>query len=209
MSAEPIGIYAEQVAKREAVVARLSPAARHQAFPKLYARPTPTVDPMIAAKAAVAKEMAALQAQNARQAKTIAKLRETVAAMQSELTLQASAAAIRTAHQAHDPKLVIAAFLRVYNAGRDDGERHLEVADLQSKSRYRDDAAPRHVCVWLVRQLSTHLSLPAIGKRFGGRDHTTCMHACRRAPHWMLVNPALKAAADQVLREFGALEGDT
>lgn len=39
MSADPIGIYAEQVAKRESAVSRLSPAARHAAFPKLYAKP--------------------------------------------------------------------------------------------------------------------------------------------------------------------------
>lgn len=39
MSDQPIGIYAEQTAKRAALVSRLSPMARHQAFPRLYRRP--------------------------------------------------------------------------------------------------------------------------------------------------------------------------
>jgi len=47
-----------------------------------------------------------------------------------------------------------------------------------SQKRTRDIARPRQVAMWLARELTPH-SLPEIGDAFGGRDHTTVMHACR------------------------------
>jgi len=55
----------------------------------------------------------------------------------------------------------------------------LRVADLLSKRRSRSVARPRQVAMALAKELTTH-SLPEIGDAFGGRDHTTVMHACRR-----------------------------
>lgn len=54
----------------------------------------------------------------------------------------------------------------------------IKVADMHSKKRTRAIARPRQVAMWLVKDL-TPLSLPAIGEAFGGRDHTTVLHACR------------------------------
>ncbi len=55
----------------------------------------------------------------------------------------------------------------------------IRVADLLSKRRSRSIARPRQVAMALSRELTNH-SLPEIGDAFGGRDHTTVMHACDR-----------------------------
>jgi chromosomal replication initiator protein len=55
----------------------------------------------------------------------------------------------------------------------------LRMADLLSKRRSRSVARPRQVAMALAKELTTH-SLPEIGDGFGGRDHTTVMHACKR-----------------------------
>lgn len=54
----------------------------------------------------------------------------------------------------------------------------IRVADLLSKRRSRSIARPRQMAMALSKELTTH-SLPEIGDAFGGRDHTTVMHACR------------------------------
>ena len=55
----------------------------------------------------------------------------------------------------------------------------IRVADLLSKRRSRSIARPRQVAMALAKELTNH-SLPEIGDAFGGRDHTTVMHACKR-----------------------------
>lgn len=55
----------------------------------------------------------------------------------------------------------------------------MRVADLHSKRRSRQIARPRQIAMTLAKELTTH-SLPEIGDAFGGRDHTTVLHACRR-----------------------------
>ena len=54
----------------------------------------------------------------------------------------------------------------------------IKIADMHSKKRTRVIARPRQVAMWLAKEL-TPMSLPAIGEAFGGRDHTTVLHACR------------------------------
>jgi len=55
----------------------------------------------------------------------------------------------------------------------------IRVADLLSKRRNRSIARPRQLAMALAKELTSH-SLPEIGDAFGGRDHTTVLHACRR-----------------------------
>jgi chromosomal replication initiator protein len=55
----------------------------------------------------------------------------------------------------------------------------IRVADLLSKRRSRSIARPRQVAMALAKELTSH-SLPEIGDAFGGRDHTTVLHACKR-----------------------------
>ena len=73
----------------------------------------------------------------------------------------------------------------------------LKQADLISERRARAVARPRQVAMWLAKQITVR-SLPDIGRRFGGRDHTTVLHAVRRIE-------ALKAEDPQIARDVDAL----
>lgn len=55
----------------------------------------------------------------------------------------------------------------------------IKLSDLHSKRRNRAVARPRQVAMALAKELTSH-SLPEIGDAFGGRDHTTVLHACRK-----------------------------
>jgi chromosomal replication initiator protein len=55
----------------------------------------------------------------------------------------------------------------------------IKIADLMSKRRSRSVARPRQVAMALSKELTNH-SLPEIGEGFGGRDHTTVLHGCRK-----------------------------
>jgi chromosomal replication initiator protein len=73
----------------------------------------------------------------------------------------------------------------------------IKVAEMYSKKRSRVVARPRQIAMALAKEL-THLSLPDIGEAFGGRDHTTVLHACRKVA-------ALKAISQDVTRDFDSL----
>jgi chromosomal replication initiator protein len=73
----------------------------------------------------------------------------------------------------------------------------LKQADLVSERRARAVARPRQAAMWLAKRLTTR-SLPDIGRRFGGRDHTTVIHAVRRIE-------ALKATDSQLAQDLEVL----
>ena len=56
---------------------------------------------------------------------------------------------------------------------------NIRLADMHSARRARSVARPRQVAMFLAKQLTSR-SLPEIGRKFGGRDHTTVMHAVRK-----------------------------
>lgn len=56
---------------------------------------------------------------------------------------------------------------------------HVKISDMRAKRRSKNIAHPRHVAMFLVRELTSH-SLLEIGQYFGGRDHSTVLHACGR-----------------------------
>jgi chromosomal replication initiator protein len=56
---------------------------------------------------------------------------------------------------------------------------NVRIADMHSARRARAVARPRQVAMYLSKQLTTR-SLPEIGRKFGGRDHTTVMHAVKK-----------------------------
>ncbi|MSR16087.1 MAG: chromosomal replication initiator protein DnaA [Gammaproteobacteria bacterium] len=74
----------------------------------------------------------------------------------------------------------------------------IRVADLLSKRRTRSIARPRQVAMALSKELTNH-SLPEIGAAFGGRDHTTVIHACRRVTE-------LKASDARIQEDYANLE---
>ena len=74
----------------------------------------------------------------------------------------------------------------------------IRVADLLSKRRNRSIARPRQVAMALSKDLTNH-SLPEIGDAFGGRDHTTVIHACRKVAE-------LKSSDPRVQEDFANLE---
>jgi chromosomal replication initiator protein len=71
----------------------------------------------------------------------------------------------------------------------------LDIRDLHSKERSRRVARPRQVAMYLSREL-TMRSLPEIGRRFGDRDHTTVLHACRRIAELCGTDTVLKQEVD-------------
>jgi len=69
-------------------------------------------------------------------------------------------------------------------------EFRIKLSDLQSKRRSQSIARPRQAAMYLARSLTRH-SLEEIGGYFGGRDHTTVMHACEKIKQLMATDPAL------------------
>ena len=77
----------------------------------------------------------------------------------------------------------------------------LKQADLISERRARAVARPRQAAMWLAKQITTR-SLPDIGRRFGGRDHTTVLHAVRRIEALKEEDAALARDLDVLLRKL-------
>ena len=76
-------------------------------------------------------------------------------------------------------------------------EFHITLTDMTSKRRARVIARPRQVAMYLSKKL-TKRSLPDIGRRFGGRDHTTVMHAVKRVDTLRSEDPSLNAQIELV-----------
>ena len=75
----------------------------------------------------------------------------------------------------------------------------IKVSDMYSKKRSRTIARPRQIAMALAKEL-TQLSLPDIGDAFGGRDHTTVLHACRKVVELKKEKPELKRDFDALLQ---------
>ena len=67
----------------------------------------------------------------------------------------------------------------------------IRVSDLSAKSRSRQVTRPRQIAMALAKELTNH-SLPEIGKEFGGRDHSTVIHACRKVSELIEGDPRIK-----------------
>jgi chromosomal replication initiator protein len=77
----------------------------------------------------------------------------------------------------------------------------LRLADLTSKRRTRSLARPRQLAMALAKELTEH-SLPEIGDRFGGRDHTTVLHACRKVRELMNADGKLREDWEKLIRKL-------
>ena len=77
----------------------------------------------------------------------------------------------------------------------------LKVEDLKSKKRNRPIAYPRQIAMYLCREL-TDLSLPKIGEYFGGRDHTTVIHACDKIAEEIETDLQVKRTVNELIKRI-------
>ena len=76
---------------------------------------------------------------------------------------------------------------------------NIRLADMHSPRRARAVARPRQIAMYLAKQLTTH-SLPEIGRKFGGRDHTTIIHGVRKIEELLLEEPQMREDIDRLKR---------
>ena len=75
----------------------------------------------------------------------------------------------------------------------------IKVADLKAKSRTQAVAFPRQIAMYLARQL-THASLAEVGRAFGGKDHTTVLHAVDKIQSLLQEDPKLRKTVDGIIQ---------
>ncbi|HEY5649713.1 MAG TPA: chromosomal replication initiator protein DnaA [Nitrospiria bacterium] len=81
------------------------------------------------------------------------------------------------------------------------GRFHLKQAELRSKKRTKTIVQPRQITMYLCREL-TPLSFPEIGRHFGGKDHTTVIHACRQIEKRLEGEPPFRQLVDSISRQI-------
>ncbi|MEI8345482.1 MAG: chromosomal replication initiator protein DnaA [Candidatus Omnitrophota bacterium] len=74
-------------------------------------------------------------------------------------------------------------------------------SDMVAKRRSRSVALPRHVAMYLAREL-TSLSFPELGEQFGGRDHTTVLHACEKIKKDIKRDAKMRSIVDKLLEDI-------
>jgi len=75
----------------------------------------------------------------------------------------------------------------------------IRVSDLNSKTRSRSIARPRQIAMSLSKELTNH-SLPEIGEYFGGRDHTTVLHGCKKVAELLTEDPRINEDINNIKR---------
>ena len=78
---------------------------------------------------------------------------------------------------------------------------NIKMEDFNSKKRTRSIAYPRQIAMYLSREL-TDLSLPKIGEEFGGRDHTTVIHAHDKIIKDIQANEEIKYKIDKIILDL-------
>jgi len=78
---------------------------------------------------------------------------------------------------------------------------HLSLSEFKAKKRTRAVAFPRQIAMYLSRQL-TDSSLPKIGDEFGGRDHTTVMHAHDKISNALREDPILEKKVNEIIQRI-------
>ncbi|MGA8381073.1 MAG: chromosomal replication initiator protein DnaA [Stellaceae bacterium] len=102
-----------------------------------------------------------------------------------EITLESAQEELRDLVRSHERRVTIDEIQR-----RVAEHFNIKLAEMTSDRRARVVARPRQVAMYLAKQLTTR-SLPEIGRKFGGRDHTTVMHAMRKIEELTLTDPVL------------------
>ncbi|MEM9301451.1 MAG: chromosomal replication initiator protein DnaA [Pseudomonadota bacterium] len=114
----------------------------------------------------------------------------------AELTLEFARETLRDLLTVHERLITISNIQKVV------AEYYkIRVAELLSKRRNRSIARPRQVAMALAKELTDH-SLPEIGDAFGGRDHTTVLHACRKIAELKETDGRIREDYEKLLREL-------
>ena len=79
----------------------------------------------------------------------------------------------------------------------------IKLSDMRAKKRSKAIAYPRQIAMYLTRHL-TDYSLPEIGDQFGGRDHTTVIHACDKIAGDLKNKEGMRAIVDRLI---GSIKG--
>ena len=98
------------------------------------------------------------------------------------ITLETTQDVLKDLLRANDKRVTVEDIQKVTAAHFD-----IKISDMHSARRSRMVARPRQIAMYLAKQLTTK-SLPEIGRRFGGKDHTTVMHAVKRVEELMQDN---------------------
>lgn len=112
----------------------------------------------------------------------------------SEITLESTQDVLQDLLRAHDRRITIDEIQRKVAE-----HYNLRLTDMHSARRARNVARPRQVAMYLAKQLTAR-SLPEIGRKFGGRDHTTVMHAVRKVEELMEEDAQIAQDVDIVRR---------
>jgi chromosomal replication initiator protein len=74
---------------------------------------------------------------------------------------------------------------------------HIKIQDLKSPSRAQKISIPRHIAMYLIRKY-TGLGFKEIGQYFGGKDHSTVMHACKKVESELEVEVEVREAVESI-----------
>ncbi len=112
---------------------------------------------------------------------------------QTALTLQVAQNVLKDSLKEEEQKITIEMIQRLVAEFF-----NLKITDLRAKRRSQSIARPRQIAMYLVRNLTGH-SLPEIGEYFGGRDHTTVLHAFNKIEKEVGTNPRTKSVVDELV----------
>jgi len=115
----------------------------------------------------------------------------------NEITPELAAEALKDILSTNKPKIITGSLIIETVARYFD----LKPEDFKSKKRNREIAFPRQIAMYLCREL-TDLSLPKIGDTFGGRDHTTVMHAFDKIIEEMNNNPETRRTIEELKKSI-------
>ena len=77
----------------------------------------------------------------------------------------------------------------------------IKISDLKSTNRAKSVSLPRQIAMYLIRKY-TRMGFKEIGSYFGGKDHSTILHACNKIQKNMEVDPGLKASVETIQNLF-------
>ena len=78
---------------------------------------------------------------------------------------------------------------------------NVKISDIKSDKRDREISTARQIAMYISRELTDH-SFPAIGKQFGGKNHTSVLQACKKTKQLMIDDPEAKQTIDSLIREL-------